>query len=433
MKRASSATWWSSVGAAAIVTRAVIRRNWARLSVYLGGTKFLQLAQDTLPVTDGQDPLKSRVLIIYQHLPHYRYGVFRELETDELVEVEYAAARHSRDRSIPTIPSGMLRTVHIVQNRWLGRFLWQSGVLRLILSRRPDATIFLGDYSYLTTWLGAILCRIMGIAVLFWTIGWHHPDSGIRRLCRLAFYRLANQLLLYSETGRAIGIELGYPAARMTIIYNSSSSPPRAAESDSISLDLLSSRLPSGIRPVATAVVRFNYVKRLDMLISAAGLLREQGLEIDVLLVGTGPELERLIAQAADRGVRLHIAGPVYSQDGLRMVYDVTDVTVVPSVAGLTVLQSLRFGRPVITHDNPMDQAPECEAILSGVTGDYYRQGDVPDLARVLRVWTERQRDSRIETSESCIRSVEKNWSARTQARLISAELALSINARRRG
>lgn len=375
---------------------------------------------------------RALVLIVYQHLPHYRYGVFRELVDDAEMDVEFVAAEHSRDGSIRTIPPQALGTVHVVRNRWVGRFLWQSGLLGLLRRRRPDAVVFLGDASYLSTWLGSVLCRLLGSSVLFWTIGWRRTESGPPRWYRLAFYRLADRLLLYGESGRAIGAQMGYPRDRMAVVYNSSSTLPTTSGSPPESLEHLAALLPTGERPVVTAVARLNHRKRLDMLVSAAALLRADGLDIDVLLVGTGPVVEPLRAQAAELGVRLSVVGPVYGDEAMQLVYDVTDITVVPAAAGLTVVQSLRFGRPVITDDDVAQQGVECEAIRPGVTGDHYRHGDPQDLARVMGAWIERQRLARADTAAACIRSIQEKWSAPAQARSIRTEVLSTLSAESR-
>lgn len=364
-----------------------------------------------------------RVLVVYHHLPHYRYDVFRELENDPTLEVEFVAANRSRDGSILTIPPDALRTFHPVKNHWLGQVLWQSGLLSLLVRRRPDVVIFLGDASYLTTWLGSLLGRAIGSRILFWTIGWLRPDAGLRRIVRLAFYRLADELLLYSDVGRSIGLSMCYPAAKMAVIYNSSSGPFQQKKADPSALAEFAAKLPPGDRMVATAVIRLNAVKRLDLLIEAAGILRSRGTDVDVLLVGEGPELARLTELARSKDVRLYAPGSAYGDALLGKVYEVTDVTVVPSVAGLTVLQSLKFGRPVITHDNMHAQAPECEAIIPGRTGDYYHYGDIQSLANVMEVWLGRQRESRADTAQQCVASIEDRWSPHAQYCLIRSEI----------
>ncbi len=374
----------------------------------------------------------TRVLIVYQHLPHYRYDVFRLLEDEPSVQVEFAAAAQSRDGSIPTIPSRALRVVHVVRNRWCGRMLWQSGLLGLLVRTRPDTVIFLGDAAYLSTWLGALGCRLSGIQVLFWTHGWVAPDSGVKRIVRLTFYHLADKLLLYGETARAIGKEMGFPLGRMVVIYNSSSgpipeqtvaatAPHRAARPPTLSMFL--SSLPPADRPVVTAVIRLNPSKRLDLLIEAAAVLRARGLTTDVLLVGEGPALAGLKEQARALGVRLYAPGPAYDDAALNAVYCVSDVTVVPSIAGLTVLQSLKFGCPVITHDNIYAQMPESEAIIPGTTGSYYSFGNAESLADSISEWVSRPAKARVLTSLECKASITERWSPEAQHLRIISEI----------
>jgi glycosyltransferase involved in cell wall biosynthesis len=373
-----------------------------------------------------------RVLIIYHHLPHYRYDVFRELEDDPTLEVEFVAATRSRDGSIPTIPADLFRTFHPVRNHWIGPVMWQSGLLGILVRRRPDVVVFLGDASYLTTWLGSLLSRALGSHILFWTIGWHKPDASFRRIIRIVFYRLADKLLLYGDAGRAIGLDMGFPDTKMSVIYNSSSGPIQQMESDSTALAEFAAKLPPGDRPVATAVIRLNPVKRLDLLVEAAGNLKNRGTDVDVLLVGQGPELAQLTERAHFHGVRLFVPGPAYGDAELGMVYDVTDITVVPSAAGLTVLQSLKFGRPVITDDDIYEQMPESEAIIPGRTGDYFRHGDLQSLTDVMELWLVRRRESRSHTAEQCMASLEDRWSPHAQYLRIRGEIDEALHSRRR-
>ena len=140
-----------------------------------------------------------RVLVVYHLLPHYRRDVFRELESTEGWEFHFAAGASSRDPGIATMAATDLRHVHVLDNVWLGPFLWQRGLFRLL--RQPwDHVILLGDVAYLSTWVAAAERRARRKRVAFWTIGWHRPESGLRRRIRLTFYSLADQLLLYGLT-----------------------------------------------------------------------------------------------------------------------------------------------------------------------------------------------------------------------------------------
>lgn len=374
-----------------------------------------------MALLSAPDPI--RVLVVYHHLPHYRFDLFKLLENDETLEMEFAAAAESSDGSIMTIPGSLLQRFHLLKNVWFGPFLWQVGLISLIIRRRPHVILFLGDCKHLSTWVSAVLCRLIKADILFWTIGWFRPERGIHRLYKLAFYSLADRLLIYGEHGRKLGEQMGYPAHRMVTVYNSSSGPMATQEMSASAVNNFAQRLPPSNRLILTTVIRLNSIKKLDLLIEAAAILRRQARSVEVLLVGEGPERQSLQKLAQKLDVPLWLPGPAYSDEELKEAYDRTLVSVVPSSAGLTVLQSFRYGRPVITHDNMSEQVPECEAITSGVTGDFYRYGDVEDLAETIKKWVDRQQVSRAQTADDCRAALNAHWNAAAQAEIIGNEI----------
>ncbi len=372
-------------------------------------------------------PDSIRVLVVYHHLPHYRLDVFRRLEDDPRLSVEFAAAFHARD-GVAVIDPDDLDRVHPLTNLWCGPLLWQVGLLRLIARRRPDVVVFLGVCTYLSSWAGSLLARALRAEVLHWTIGWHRPEHGWRRMFRLSFYRLATRLLLYGHLARDIGVAMGYPAERMTVVYNSASTPPAGPPDSDVSAPDTPAdfalRLPPTEAEVVGAVIRLNSVKRLDLLLRAAALLRADGRAVEVLLVGDGPERPALVGLAAELDVPLWLPGAAYRAGALALAYERIRVTVVPSAAGLTVLQSFDHGRPVVTHDHVDEQMPECEAIVAGRTGALYPHGDLAGLAAAVAEWLDRQRDDPDGVAETCRAALAGAWNADTSARLIGDQIA---------
>lgn len=358
---------------------------------------------------------ERRCLVVYHHLPHYRFAVFDELARTPGWSFTFAGAPTSRDGSIPVLTSAELPSVIDLANRWVGPFLWQRGLLSLA-RRRWDHVIFLGDSAFLSTWVATLLLRFRGIPVGYWTIGWHRPETGLRRMYRLAFYRLADRLYLYGDVGRQLGTEMGYPASKMGVIYNSSGGPRDRAET-------LTLGRPDLDQPVLCAVIRLNPGKRLDLLIDAAAIVRRRGRAVRVEIAGEGPERERLEARARDLDVPLVMHGAVYDSEQLAQIYRRSSVTVIPSLAGLSVTQSLRFGRPVITHDNMYEQVPECEAIIEGQTGSLYRYGDVESLADAIERWIVVQQEGWARTSAACHDEVRRRWTGQRQAQVLLREM----------
>lgn len=367
----------------------------------------------------------QRVLVVYQSLPHYRLDVFRELEALDGLSVEYAAGDTNVDGTIKSIDPADLGVVHPLKNVWRGKFLWQRGLLKLLWSKPWDAVIFLGDFAYLSTWVGAAMMRVRpSTRVLFWTIGWHRPETGLRKFARMGFYRIADDLLLYGDVARGWGEQMGYPAKRMHTIYNSSSRPSSREVASPERLAELEQELPAAGTPCVGTVIRINANKRLDLLIDAVARARKlSGLDIHVALAGRGTEEQALAEQAARLDVPLHLVGAIYADEELELFYSRSLVTVIPTLAGLSVLQSFRYGRPVLTHDDPTEQVPESEAIVPGSTGAIYAKGNVDALAHVIVEWIARVQDDPEGTAQACRDALTNRWSPKPQAEAIGRVL----------
>lgn len=372
-----------------------------------------------------------RCLVVYQHLPHYRYGVFSELDRSLLWEFTFAAGEQSADGSIAVIPKGETKRFVGLRNHWIWRgLLWQSGLCRLASEGAFDAVIFLGNSAFLSTWVAAAISRLRKTPVLFWTIGWHRPDrSLVKRWVRNAFYGLADQLLLYGVDGLQIGIAMGYPARKITVIGNSyASKTGEDSYREDNSAALEASLPPHGGESVG-AVVRMNHEKRLDMLIDAVMLLRSGGRDVGVILTGQGPALTELKERAVRLGVPLFTTGPVYSGQGLDLVYDRLAVTVLPERAGLTVTQSMIYGRPVVTVNDPYRQVPEFRAVVPGETGELYEPGDIAGLSEAIRRCLDDVAREPAGVSRRCRQEIADHWSASAHAQKILDALSTAVKA----
>ncbi|WP_404850505.1 glycosyltransferase [Dietzia kunjamensis] len=179
-----------------------------------------------------------------------------------------------------------------------------------------------------------------------------------------------------------------------------------------------------GLPPVGAdaigAVIRLNPVKGLEKIIAAAAKLRSQGSSTVVLLVGDGPIREELASLAAKLDVPLYMPGAAYSDRELALVYERLKVCVIPTLAGLSVMQSLSHGRPVVTHGDAYRQAPEFEAIREGVNGGLYRYGDIDDMSRKIGEWQEKMNRDPDGYAEQCRRSLDGYWTPKGQAALIA-------------
>ena len=134
---------------------------------------------------------------------------------------------------------------------------------------------------------------------------------------------------------------------------------------------------------VILSVCRFYPRKRLDILLRAAGLLRKTIPELEIRIVGNGPEYDRLqgICRELDLGSVVRWLGDA-SMSRLAQEYNRCDVFCLPSVQegfGIVFLEAMAAGKPIVAAraaaipelvrsgilvepDNP---AALCEAIVS--------------------------------------------------------------------
>ena len=348
----------------------------------------------TSPHGDGGRtvPCRRKVALVYPFFAHYRGAILNELLANSVLTYVLIGGEHGVGGIKPWSPTGD----HTIENapmfRWHGFDLFQPKVLLLPFRRDIDTIIFLGNAKWASTWISAALARLTGKRVLFWTHGWLRNESGLKGFLRRVFYRIANGLLLYGNVAKSIGIGYGFAASRLHVIYNSLDYAAQAALRQAVDRDRLRqirNEVFGDVQtPIAIFCSRLNKDRRLDLLVEALAILKAQNHPVNLILIGDGPERIALENLASSRGIRVTFVGECYDEQRIGELTMASNVTVAPGKVGLTVMQSLAYGIPVITHDDSDEQAPEWEAIIPGKTGDLFRHNDATDLARVIRQWT---------------------------------------------
>jgi len=334
-----------------------------------------------------------KAAVVYHFFPHYRAAVLRELLRSAAHEYVLVADERPWDPSIkPWTVEDKARFIPATCHRLISPFLFQKGLIRLGLRRDIEAIIYLGNPYFVSTWISALVARLAGKRILFWTHGWTHSDRGAKGWFRRMFYRLAHGLLLYGHSAKISGLAHGFAPEKLHVVYNSLDYDHQRRAQSSVSaaeLEELRSRMfEHPHHPIVVCSARLTRACRFDLLLDAQDLLRRQGHAVNVLLIGDGPERAQLEAIARERNLPVHFYGACYDEETLARLLMTARLTVSPGKVGLTAIQSLAYGVPVITHDDFSRQGPEWEAIIPGRSGDFFRHGDVADLANRIRDWT---------------------------------------------
>jgi glycosyltransferase involved in cell wall biosynthesis len=337
----------------------------------------------------GKTPL---VLLQQACIPHYRRRLLETLGADgrfQLVvladpEVDVPFLRLSDTPNGYTFEPAKQYAIRLPLQP---SFSWQPGVIAKMFRDRPDVVIAQGSPYDLTAWALTVAGRILGTTVLLWTHGLQGEESGLKWIVRKCLYRLSCGLLLYGDHAKRLLVAKGFPADRLHVIYNSLDDCEqeevfrRTTEQDRAAF-----RRSIGIQASERLICftgRLQPVKRLPSLLQALALVVQRGKRVHLVLVGDGSERVRLESLSAELGLArlVHFLGAVYDESRLGLVISASDLAVVPSGAGLTVMHSLAYGTPVLLHDKVEEHFPEWEAVREEETGWFYRWGEVSDCA----------------------------------------------------
>ena len=364
-----------------------------------------------------------KICCIFNIAPLYREGIYRRMDDDPELDFDIIAGEESTGgialmdiRKLKGF-GGYLRNVY----RKGGKLVWQKGSIRKAFSKRYDAYILTGNAGIRSNWIIALWARLLGRRVYLWSHGLHGDEQGMKLRKNMWYFRLAGHLLLYGERPYRLLLERGYPAERMTVIYNSLDYDKQLAIRERIGDRGFIRNYFGNDLPLLAFVGRLTTSKRLDMLLMAMAALSSEGREFNLVLIGDGPARESLEKQAGAMGLadRVWFYGETYDDHIIGTFLYHSAACVSPGNVGLTAIHSLTFGTPVVTHSDGNKQGPEYEAIAPGVTGSLFTEGDTAALAGAVRPWLELTSEERETVREACYAVIDGKFNPARQMEIL--------------
>lgn len=365
--------------------------------------------------------------VIYHHFPHYRAPILRELVKNGTYNYRFFGS-HKDISGIKAFRGDEIVQVQPLQFDLIGRIWWLRGYMKAVTDRSASAIIVLGNSNMPASWFIAVVGRMLGKKVLFWAHGWLKPEPFVKRWLRNLYFSLPNKVLVYGERAVVVAREAGFDTTRVRVIYNSLDYDRAVEALQMIEAGELA-KVPApqeyfadNSLPLLICTARLTELCRFDLLIEAAAKLKEMGKPVNIMLVGDGPVRISLAEQAARLGVNVHFFGACYDEEILATLMYHSDLTVSPGKIGLTVIHSLTYGTPAVTHGDLDHQMPEVEAIQDGVTGMLFERNNSDDLANKIYSWLDRGvlRDG---IRRSCRSVIDEKWNPSSQRQHIEAAL----------
>ena len=307
--------------------------------------------------------------------------------------------------------------------RW-HNFSYQHGVL-ILLNKKYDKYITLGDVRSISTWLFLIIARVIRKPVYIWTHGWYGKETGVEVRVKKLFYRLPKGILLYGNYAKELMIKEGVSPSKLYVLHNSLDYSSQLVLRKELVLKPVYQDHFGNKNQTLILICRLTPRKRIDMLIDALSSLKAKGLLYNAVIVGDGNEREKLQSQAKQCGVdnQIWFYGPCYDEKtNAELIYN-SDLCVTPGDIGLTAIHVMMFGVPVLTHDDYPHQGPEFEAIHVGLTGAFFKSGSVESLSESIVSWLTTHKNDRDEIRQACFREIDTQWTPGFQLQVIKSAL----------
>jgi glycosyltransferase involved in cell wall biosynthesis len=319
------------------------------------------------------------VIIIQEHLPHYRVAFFEGLRESLAARGISLGLVYGADSDPRMLTTPLPWAVRVPIHRF-GPFAWHAlgdacKGARLIIV--PQETKYLHCHLL---WLSSRITGRFGFA--YWGHGKNFQIKGAgntsERIKRFLSRRV-DWWFAYNELSANIVEGLGYPRDRITSVGNTVNTEAISRARDAVTAEdcaVIRERLGIQAGPVALFSGALYEQKRIPFLLAAAKTVRSRIPGFQLLVMGAGPDTTP-VEEAAALHPWIHYLGPL--RDEQKAVYwRLSDVLLMPGLVGLVIVDSFLFGVPMITTDYPF-HSPEIDYLDEGVNGLAVRCGEDSD------------------------------------------------------
>ena len=301
---------------------------------------------------------------------------------------------------------------------------YTKGLYKLIIDKRYDTYLMAGDLWNVSVWIFCIMKNIFfrKKRIFFWTHGILRVRKWPINLLSKWFFKMPDLVFTYGDRAKQVMISEGLDGSKIWPIHNSLDYDEQIKLRGNITA-LYKEHFKNN-NPTLVFIGRLTKVKKLDMLVKAVEILHRQRIEVNLTLVGDGTERASLESQVKQLGLseRVWFYGKCYEEIEKSELIANAVLCVAPGNIGLTAMDSLVYGTPCLTMDNFDLQMPEHEAIKEGITGSFFKENDVNDLAEKITDWLQNNQKRDL-VRQDCYQEIDTRWNPNYQLKIIKEHL----------
>lgn len=274
------------------------------------------------------------------------------------------------------------------------KFCFFPGSLLFLFKYKPDILITQGHID-LNEVIAIFICKILSIKHITWTHGYLHGDHNkyykyLKEYIQHIEFKLSNSIITFSEKGRKHLIKKGIISSKIFHAPNTLNTNLLTAKYNSIckknSKEKIKIQL--GIPHNSRIILycgRLQKRKKVDLLIKALVLLRKKMNNVYLLIIGDGEEKQKLEEYSKELFLSNSISflGSIYDEEILSIYYYISDVFVMPSWVGLSIVHAFCYHLPIITEKSDL-HAPEIQYFYNNYNGLYYEKDNHLSLCKTM-------------------------------------------------
>lgn len=305
----------------------------------------------------------EKLAVIQPHLTNASQEMFLELSQHCALDLVVSPAPAGSGFAVAPLPgSPRIRLFSGPTFMPLGKnFGWiQWSAVKYMLRQRPGAVLVNANPRYLTFWMTLLWAKVRGIPAYAHGHGFYRRGriGGAYRMMMRVMLELLTSYVCYAPIVREAFLENGFSGAKLTVAHNSliNRFPVRPREKTGEERGIL-------------FIGRLRAGNRLELLMRVLERIRrEDGLPLELHVIGDGEQREGLEARARDwPWVRFH--GASYDGGEIRRISLACFAGCYPGIAGLSVIHMMSLSLPVVTHNDLRGHGPEPSFIRDGVNG----------------------------------------------------------------
>lgn len=285
--------------------------------------------------------MKPKVLLIQEYIPHYRIPIFNCLAEEVDLTVVYSEG---------TLPPGAKFTPLYIPKRVISINLFLKKISRTystqcyyMLAKKYDVVICIAYYSWIDMTMMEFLPR--KFKYIYWGIGvaaaydvpYDSSPSFARKTCRHA--RNVDAMLFYTDYPKKKYISMGIDEEKLFVANNT--------------VEVADVPYISEGRDSILFIGTLYKDKKVDLLIDSYKRAYLKNTELPrLIIIGDGDErsvLEKIVREYKLEE-RIEFTGKITDDEILKDYFAKALICISPNQAGLSVLKSMGYGVPYVTH-----------------------------------------------------------------------------------